>query len=166
MTTTTTEPTDRSRLATYDEDVLVVLRNRAKRVAQRVGLVEVEAEDVAQNALLALIQEKQVHSPTAWIITVALRGALGVIRRRVRHWELSQVAFVDCVHTGEICEMSDFLPDLSRRLERLGDVERDILLCRELNLCTLDDLSARTGLSVSTLRRRLGRARRLIRART
>lgn len=167
MTTITSEPTDASHRysATYDADVLVKLRNRAKLVAKRVGLVEVEAEDVAQNALLALIQKEEVQSPTAWVVTVALRGALGVIRRRARHSRLAQLAFLDCSHAGETCEMSDLLPDLSRTLDRLGHLEREIFLSRELNLCTLDDLSVRTGLSISTLKRRLDRTRRLIQGR-
>jgi RNA polymerase sigma factor (sigma-70 family) len=151
--------------APYDENDLVKFRDRAKLVAQRFGLVEAEAEDVAQNTLLALIQNEQVQSPTAWVITVALRGAMGVIRRRARHTQLAQLALLDCSHAANACEMSDLLPDLARTLERLGQLEREIFLSRELNLYTFDDLSVRTGLSISTLKRRLFRARRLIRDR-
>lgn len=168
MTTITSEATD-ARLrysATYDESVLVKLRDRAKLVAKRVGLVEVEAEDVAQNALLALIQNEEVKSPVAWVVTVALRGAVGVIRRRARDTRLAQRAFLDGGQEGNPFEISELLPDLARTLDRLGHLEREIFLSRELNLSTFDDLSIRTGLSVSTLKRGLDRTRRLIRGRT
>lgn len=168
MPSTTSEPTDASHgySATYGEDVLVKLRDRAKLVARRVGLVEVEAEDVAQNALLALIQNEAVKSPVAWVVTVALRGAVGVIRRRARDTRLAQRAFLDCDHDSNTSEISELLPDLARTLDRLGHLEREIFLSRELNLSTFDDLSVRTGLSVSTLKRGLDRTRRLVRSRT
>lgn len=168
MTNTITESVevDGGSNAAYDEELLRTLRDRAKRTAIRAGLVDVEAEDVAQNALLALIQcDKDVRSPTAWVVTVALRGAQSLIRRRGVRSRLSHRVEAEH-HTWRSVEKSlDLLPDLAKILRGLGQLERDVFLSRELDLCTMDELSVRTGVSTSTLKRRLERARRRIRKR-
>lgn len=147
----------------YDDEFLLKLRTRAKLVAKRVGLIEVEAEDVAQNALLALIQNRDVLSPNAWVTTIALRGAQGVIRSRIRNTRLADRAKTEWELISKLDRPWDLLPDLAQALECLGPLEMEIFLSQELGLCTWTELSVQTGRSVSTLKRRLRRTRQLIR---
>lgn len=149
----------------YDNELLHQLRIRAKVIARRAGLVEVEAEDVAQNALLALIQNWEVLSPCAWITTVALRGAQEVIRQRMRNARFAGRIQTECELMSNRDKPWDLLPDIAQTLTNLGQLEKDIFLSQELSLCTWPELSIQTGLSISTLKRRLERTRRLIRRR-
>lgn len=153
----------RCAIGSYDDELLLQLRTRAKVIARRLGLIDVEAEDVAQNTLLALIQDCNVLSPNAWVATVALRGAQGVIRRRIRNTRLTERIQTEWELMLNRDNPWDLLPDLTQVLQSLGQLERDVFLSQELNLCTWAELSVETGLSIPTLKRRMNRTRRLIR---
>lgn len=143
-----------------NDEQLLKLRNRARIVARRAGALESEAEDVAQEALLSLIQSEDVRSPIAWVVTVAYRSTQQIIRTRMRRKRLAHRVEIESQPTQRADEPSDLLPDLARILDGLSKIEREVFLSHELRLCTMEELSVQTGLSVSTLKRKLDRTRR------
>lgn len=130
------------------------LRNLATQVARRFGLSPAQSEDVAQKTLLALIESKSpVESPRAWVYTVARRQCFST-----RRAERGLVGLFS-EHEQKCMPSVDLRLDLHFVARRLSETSRRIVFQRALAGSSLNELSEQTGLSLSTLKRRLQHAR-------
>jgi RNA polymerase sigma-70 factor (ECF subfamily) len=149
------------------------LVRRYRRAAVRIaaGIAGPEAaEDIAQDALLLAFQAlPDLDEPdrfAAWLSSITRNRALRVMRREHR---MPRVEFDDallaCVEGSPIGELrqKEAASDLVEGLERLPEGCRFLMRLRWLDEMSMQEISAFTGLPVSTVKWRLHEGKRLLR---
>lgn len=139
-----------------------------RRLAERVVGCPDLAEDVVQEALIALWQAEPPDNPRAWLTGVVVRRGLHHLRtlaRRRRH---------EC-RRPQRCGLSEDpasqLEACERRARVLEEVERlprqfrDPLELYEFSGLPYEEIGARLGIPIGTVRSRISRARRDLRER-
>lgn len=133
------------------------LRALARSAARRSGLDEQHAEDVAQETLIALLESsKPVESPAAWVYTVARRASFLTIRRE-RRLKLQKLEDEPCSDFG-----LDERVELQRLVRRISKSSQGVVFQRAVEGYSVQEVVVRTGLSASTIKRRMARARGVI----
>jgi RNA polymerase sigma-70 factor (ECF subfamily) len=144
-------------------------RRASVRIAAAIAGQEA-AEDIAQDALLlafkALPDLDEPDRFAAWLSSITRNRALRVIRRESR---MPRVEFDDalltCVEispTGEL-RQKEAASDLVAGLDELPEGCRLIMRLRWLDEMSMQQISAFTGLPVSTIKWRLHEGKRLLR---
>lgn len=142
-----------------EDDDLLALHAIATRVSIRQGLRVSEAEDIAQETLLALISRTgaSLVNPTAWVRVVAARLARHRRRELARSVQLDETMPIGpAVHPA-----SDWQSrlDLEWRLERLPPRHRRILLAHHVLGTDLRQIANDLGLTRGSVKVLLWRAR-------
>lgn len=121
------------------------------------------AEDAAQEAFLrafrALPRFRPEGSFRAWVRTIAARTAIDLLRRRKPETSISEFAPPLARETSR-----DDADLLVSALAALAPIDREILIAREVEGAADLEIARRLGLSVTALRVRVHRARRMLRA--
>jgi RNA polymerase sigma-70 factor (ECF subfamily) len=121
------------------------------------------AEDAAQEAFLRTFRALQRFRPEgsfrAWVRTIAIRTAIDLLRRRKPETSISEFASPVARETSR----NDADLPVSA-LVALALVDREILIAREIEGAADLEIARRLGLSVTALRVRVHRARRMLRA--
>jgi len=129
-----------------------------------------DAEDVVQDVFVRVAEQgrrlESVRHPRRWLLTVAHRRAVDLVRRRTRRRDapMDEAPFL-------ITPSSD--PDrgieakfLSRLIARLPDKQREVLLLRHFADCTFADIGRIVGVptftAASRYRLAIARLRRLL----
>lgn len=142
-------------------------RRLAERAVRRVLLNPADIDDAVQATLIAVaehVSEFQGRSRfTTWVETIARNEALMVIRRQQRKSEPS---------SNELPESDQFAKRLSSlvadqealrvALSQLSPEHREVLVLREDQGLTYDEIAARLATPVGTVRSRINRARRTL----
>lgn len=138
----------------------------AKQVARRCAISGIDADDLSQEALLQAIESfSSLRDPTAlvsWLQVVVRRSAIHdaqLLRQKRSH--LSGGDDPDVLPSSEA--LPDFQVDirlLLALLEDLTEEERCCLWLRRGEGWRIDEIVQETGLSISTIRRRIRSAER------
>jgi RNA polymerase sigma-70 factor (ECF subfamily) len=126
-----------------------------------------EAEDVAQEAMLRLHAASGVENPPAFVTTAATRLAIDVLRSaRVRREAYPGEWLPEPLVEEEGAARVEAEEDVSLAflvlLERLGPVERAVLVLRESFDYSFEEIAEIVGRSAANCRQILARARRRI----
>jgi RNA polymerase sigma-70 factor (ECF subfamily) len=135
---------------------------------------EKQAEDLLQETFLRLFRNRYSYEPIAkfstWLYTIAGNLARSEYRRRKRHRTTSLYASGD----GEEYELpipSEALaPDryaergihslsIQNALDKLGDDFREVVVLRDVQLLSYEEISEITGLPMGTVKSRINRGR-------
>jgi RNA polymerase sigma-70 factor (ECF subfamily) len=132
----------------------------ARRITRDAALAEDAAQEAFLRAFRALPRYRQQSSFAAWVRTIAVNSAIDLVRRRRPEVPVAE----HTARTGEEKRLED--ADLLRRaLATLAPTDREILLARELEGIGDEAIARRLGLTVTSVRVRVHRARKKLRAR-
>lgn len=131
-----------------------------------------DAEDAAQETFWKAWRGLASYDPARpfrpWLLTIASRHCIDLLRRRkVRNWLplLPDLPLRDPAPTPEQQAMSRAeAAALQRALNQLPDAERLTIALFYWHQCSLEDIAAMTGSSVSAVKSRLFRARKRLAA--
>ena len=144
----------------------------AYRVALSVTGGEADAADATQEALVSIWRhgaDVPAERMRAWVARVARNAALDLIRRRsVRPQPLAGEALPDpaCPAPGPdlLSEAGDVRRELSAALERLGEPFRSLVVLRDVEGLTYDEIAETLSLPLTTVKVYLHRGRARLRA--
>lgn len=164
MTCCSAPPRAGSTSLALGEDSIEQLRELAYQVARRFGFPHADAEDLAQEAMVDLLQRggEPLVTPGAWIRVVTRRKAGAAFRRGNREAPLDSVAAV-----GPADRAAESVPariDLAHALDGLPRRQRDLLLGYYWLGLDLTQLSRALGLGLGNAKVLLHRARGALRA--
>jgi len=142
-----------------------------RSVARRILGDDDQARDAVQEALVALWQScEEPENLRGWLVQAVVHRSLHARRTRDRraHWERE----AGSLRTGwcPLCD-PEHQTEARRRLQALEEAlaslsreHRSVVLLRELEGLEYEEISHRLGIPVGTVRSRLNRARRVLRA--
>lgn len=137
-------------------ELLPMLRRRASWLARQHRIPAEDADDVVQQALLALVVKyDEIRSPEAWL--------LGTVRNKCRrYWRLRRARPVDCLEpealeevmpvTGPAQDRDALRHDLERLLEAVPGRCREILRYRYALGMRATEIGEMLGCPASTVR--------------
>lgn len=131
----------------------------AKAITRDPGLAEDAAQEAFLRVFLALPHFRPEGSFRAWVRTIAARTAIDLLRRRKPETSISEVVQPVARETSR-----DDADLLLSALAALAPIDREILIAREIEGAADLEIARRLGLSVTALRVRVHRARRMLRA--
>jgi RNA polymerase sigma factor (sigma-70 family) len=134
------------------EEMYEKLAPRLLRYARRLGLSREDAEEVVQEAFLALLK-RPVHRPRQYLFAATANGSRSHWRRQSRMLPAPS----DVVESHDLSRV--IARDLLRRLPRR---ERVALWLRYAEQCTVREVAVRIGYSVSGTEKLLRRAAALL----
>lgn len=126
-----------------------------------------DARDLTQETFIHAYQAKQQWRPEAafssWLFRIARNQAFDLLRR-ARHTEFvaldDDASIPDPASAPEqVFEIAERFRMLDRALARLPVDHREILLLREIEELSYDEIAAVLGLSLGTVKSRIARAR-------
>ena len=145
---------------TDDQERFAALYPRLRRLAAVAAPLEVEPDDLVQDALVAVLRRgplADLDDPGAYlsrtIVNLAANSRRGLGRRR-RAWARHGASSVD--------ELPDYPSDLGD-LDALAPAERALLYLVDVEGRAFDDAASVVGLSPGAARQRASRARRQLR---
>jgi len=127
----------------------------ARRITRDAALAEDAAQEAFLRAFRALPRYRHDSSFTAWVRTIAVHAAIDLLRRRRPESPL----FERAARPEEEKRLED-LDLLRRALEALSPRDREILLAREMEGIPDQAIADRLGMTVTSIRVRMHRARR------
>ncbi|WAH38364.1 RNA polymerase sigma factor [Alicyclobacillus dauci] len=155
------------------EAFTLLVRNYKNYIMQTAAAIlsdRMEAEDVTQEtfvrAYLSLKQLRKLETFPSWLATIATRLALDAAKRKSR-----AVSTVEDVAESAVDETYGGFRDVENRidvlnlLEDLTPEERTIIVLRELQDRSYQDIAQILGIPIGTVRSRLHTARQSLRAR-
>lgn len=132
-----------------------VLRALARRGLSRAGLAETDAEDVVQDALLALHLKRKTWDEAApigpWIFAIARHKMIDALRRRGRRVEVPIEDFSDVLATGAEAP-SLIVSDVDRHLDTLPDGQRKVVRLVAVDGISIEEASAKLMMSKGAVR--------------
>jgi RNA polymerase sigma-70 factor (ECF subfamily) len=151
------------------DELLRAWRPRARAIAFRILRDLDDAEDVAQEAMraaLAGLPRLRGTRAASYLHRVAVNHALNHLRarrRRTRH-ESSAAEAAALLHLApaipERLEEEERRARVRAEIERLEPVFRECLALRDVDGISYEEIAARTGLPLGTVKSRIHRARR------
>ena len=138
-----------------------VLRAAARRNCARIGLDDGEAEDVVQEALLAIHLKRHTWDPDRpigpWITTIARNKLIDARRRRGNRPMLPIDDLADIL-TAEGGDDSMDRRDLDRLVGKLGERQRDLVRSLSVEGHSIQETAKRLNMSEGAARVALHRA--------
>ena len=148
------------------EDLVIRYEAQVRRIAFGVLRDHALAEDVAQETFLTACRKadsfRAEGSVRSWLFRIAVRRALDELKKRGRK---AEVAIVD--DGGRVDESHKQLDagwDLERALERLTPEHRAVLILKEVEGLSYQEIAESLGWPMGTVATRLHRARLELRA--
>jgi len=149
-----------------DADALVSLISAAqpdiRRYASRNCRVA-DIDDAVQETLLLLYRRvgtlRAVTSFSAWLFAVAKRACLRLLRRSIGVADAPTDTEAHLAHLRP----EDLRIDLSRAIQSLPDHYREVILLRDIEELSIDEIAAVLGLTRESVKARIHRARIMIR---
>ena len=133
----------------------------ARRVTGDAALAEDAAQEAFVKAFRALDRYRPEANLRAWIRTIAIRCAIDLVRRRRPECPLPET---QPSPTSEEARHED-LDLLRAALAALAPLDREIMIAREIDGTSDRAIAERFEMSVTSVRVRMHRARKRIRAR-
>ena len=129
-----------------------------------------DAEDVVQDVFVRVAEQGRrlvsVRHPRCWLLTVAHRRAVDLVRRRTRRRDapMDEVPFLTAPSSDP--DRGIEARSLSRLIARLPDKQREVMLLRHFADCTFADIGRIVGVPTFTAASRhrlaIARLRRLL----
>jgi RNA polymerase sigma factor (sigma-70 family) len=150
-------------------DVIAEERSRLRNFIRRRVPNEADVEDLLQEVFYELVEANRLLMPiehvTGWLFRVA-RNRITDLFRKKRPENFSEAAVED--EHGELLQIEDLLPspdagpeaiyfgnvlldELESALDELPDEQREVFVAHEIEGRSFKELSAESGISVSTL---------------
>ena len=153
-------------------DIVAAYRHRVFGLAMRLLGDREDAADVTQDVLVRLWQRGGAVPPeqqTAWVLTVTRNACLDVLRKRQTRETYTPPAHdaaeaTSMTHGPDVlAEASDFRARIERALAGLSEPYRSIVLLREVEDHTYEDIATAVGLPLNTVKVYLHRGRQRLR---
>jgi RNA polymerase sigma-70 factor, ECF subfamily len=162
----THQPTDEQLLSRLSADGFAMRMLIERHGAYLYGLArtftrsESEAEDAVQETLIALLRARfdGRSSVRTFLVSILVRQA-AMLRRKRRGWLRIVPTTDDHVDLGSSQQAVDARLDLATLLERLSPEHREVIVMRELESMSYDEMSRALGVPRGTVESRLHRAR-------
>lgn len=130
-----------------------------------------DAEDVVQESFLAALRSRfdGRSAVRTWLVSIVLRQC-SLSRRKRGRWLLRHPRSVETVDdsllrdSGTVEGPVDARLDVESMLSQLADEHREVLVLRELNGLSYEEMSTALGVPIGTVESRLHRARASLRA--
>jgi RNA polymerase sigma factor (sigma-70 family) len=149
-----------------DADALVSLIAIAQPDIRRYAARNCRAADIddaVQETLLLLYRRvgtlRAVTSFSAWLFAVARRACLRLLRRSVGMADASADVEMRLAHLAP----EDIRIDLSRAIQSLPDHYREVILLRDIEELSIDEIAGVLALTRESVKARIHRARLMIR---
>jgi len=149
---------------------LLPIHNKLYRLSVRILANLTDAEDVVQEAYLKLwnLREKlgDIDNPKAFAVTVTKNLSLDRLkqRRTLSMNDSSQYLFLtDSINPFEQIEHTEDVVSVKTIINRLPDQQKSIIVLRDLEGLSFEEIQDVTGLSINTIRVNLSRARKVVR---
>jgi RNA polymerase sigma-70 factor, ECF subfamily len=126
------------------------LRRRLQRIPD-------EVEDLVQETLLAIHNQRQTYDPaqplTAWVHAIAKYKLIDCLRRRSGRDDLTdELDEEHQVFASSDHDAADARRDLAKLLAGLPDKQREAIVCMKLEGLSVVETAARTGMSESAVK--------------
>lgn len=156
----------------------LVTRHRQRVYAVVLGIVrhEEDAYDVAQEVFIrcwkALPRYKPEAAFTTWLLRIATNAAIDFLRRTQRHPERLDIETLDRAgflklenqrHPAENMEADDLGQRIAHAMDSLSPAHRAVVLLREVEGLSYEEIAAAVGCSLGTVMSRLFHARKILR---
>lgn len=142
------------------------LRNRLWGICLRTTGNRADAEDALQDCLIAawthLGTFRGESGVATWMYRIAANAALAIVRKRREVTTFDDIEIVDPRRDAD-----DAIADrdlVRRALETVPEVYRVALVLREFGDLTYDEIAAHQGVPVQTVRSRINRGRKALKA--
>lgn len=165
------------------QSLMETLQPRVYGLAMRILRGTHDAEDVTQQTFLALIENidsfREESTLATWVLKIATNFALKILRRRktVMMSTFSEIthedSYGDLPHPDfiapwtetapQIAERAEFQKELERALDGLNEKYRAVFILRDIEQLSVRDTAEALGLTESTVKVRLLRARLMLR---
>ncbi|XZE18480.1 RNA polymerase sigma factor [Pirellulaceae bacterium SH449] len=165
------------------QTLIGTLQPRVFGLAMRIVRSTHDAEDVTQQTFVALIEHidsfREESSLSTWVLKIATNFALKILRKRktVSMSSFSEItkedSYGDLPHpefiapwtetAQQIAERHEFQDELERALDGLDEKYRSVFLLRDVEQLSVRETSEALGLTESTVKVRLLRARLMLR---
>jgi RNA polymerase sigma-70 factor (ECF subfamily) len=124
-----------------------------------------DAEDVVQETLAGAFRGlggfRGDSSVKTWLTRILLRQAAGLLRKRMRHPAVSlEAGETEAPSVGAATDRADARMDLAAALADMSEEHRQVLVLRELQGLSYDEISRILNVPCGTVESRLFRARR------
>lgn len=128
-----------------------------------------DVEDVLQDVFLRVTRHsdalRNAKEPVAWLRAVAKSAIIDHLRKRKKHaCARGDVALAEVLADPGTASVADFWSCLSPLVDALGPPYVDVIRYVDLEGGRQTDFAAQSGLSVSTVKSRVQRARRQLKA--
>ena len=146
------------------------LSDRLFRIALRITMNRVEAEDVVQDTLLKMWEHReeweQINNLEAFAIATCRNRALDVMKRAGRNTEkLDEMAHFSSQTPQEQLEANEQISLVNRLMDDLPEVQRTIMLLRDIEGKTYQEIAQTLDISETLVKVYLHRARTKIKER-
>jgi RNA polymerase sigma-70 factor (ECF subfamily) len=148
------------------ERVLALAQPDIRRYARRTCATSQDVEDAVQDTLWVLYRKlgmvRTLGLLSAWLMAVVRHACLRVARRAARLRAAEQLDEADAL--GRLAHLPDeaLRLDLARALESLPAHYRELVLLRDVEELTIDEIAQALGLTREAAKGRLRRARALM----
>ena len=158
---------------------ILPLKDKFFRLALRITLDRAEAEDITQETLIRMWEQRdgwnEIQSLEAWGLTICRNFALDHIRKRQLQVEREQDFLTPSLHLSVTSSLLSSPPpdeqlDQKQRVEavlqlidQLPEVQRTVIQLRDIEGMRYDEIAQATGLSETQVKVYLHRARKRIR---
>ncbi|MCX6365147.1 MAG: RNA polymerase sigma factor [Armatimonadetes bacterium] len=144
------------------ESLLILCRPDLRRYAALTCLTSADAEDAVQEALMIVYRKvsalRSVGTFSQWIFQIVRRECLRIIQPKTIGLEIIQEkAYLDAHSDTELRF------DLTRAIQSLSPIYREVLVLRDFEELTIQEIAQRLELPPETAKTRLYRGRNLVR---
>ena len=150
------------------EELVIRYEAKLRNIAFGVLRDRALAEDVAQETFLTAYRKadsfRAEGSVRSWLFRIAVRRALDELKRRGRKAEVALEIFHDARWVDEPHKQLDAGWDLERALERLTPEHRAVLMLKEVEGFSYQEIAESLGWPMGTVATRIHRARLELRA--
>jgi RNA polymerase sigma factor (sigma-70 family) len=123
-----------------------------------------DAEDAVQHTLIRVYQKldglRMLSSFSGWLLAIVRRECLRLARMGFGRVSLEEA---ELEHRLAWLPMDELRRDLSLSMQSLPDAYREIVLLRDVEMLTIDEIAARLSCTREAVKARLHRARKLMR---
>ena len=146
------------------------LSDKLFRLALRITMNKAEAEDVVQDTLLKVWEHReeweQINNLEAFAIATCRNRALDVMKRAGRNTEkLDEMAYFSSQTPQEQLEADEQISLVNRLMDDLPEVQRTIMLLRDIEGKTYQEIAQTLDISETQVKVYLHRARTKIKER-